>query len=97
MSDRTYKRKEAIALTYDPTGSSGPKVVAKGKGSVAENILEKASRHEVPIYEDSTLIELLGQLDLNDAIPEDLYQAVAEVFAFIYRLDNKFEASSRKK
>jgi flagellar biosynthesis protein len=89
MSQQKYNRKEAIALSYEPNGNNSPKVVAKGKGKIAENILEKATINNVPVYEDPNLVELLGQLDLNEAIPEDLYQAVAEVFAFIYRLDEQ--------
>lgn len=89
MNEKKYIRKEAIALSYDPQKSSGPTIVAKGKGKIAENILEKAAMHEVPVYEDPNLVELLGQLDLNTSIPEELYQAVAEVFAFIYHLDEK--------
>ena len=63
--------------------------VPKGKGKIAENILEQAAIHEVPVYEDPNLVQLLGQLDLNESIPEELYQAVAEVFSFIYRLDQQ--------
>ena len=86
MSDEKFKRKEAVALTYKP-GVDAPTVVAKGRGKIAENILAKASEHQVPIQEDSSLVELLGNLDINQSIPEELYQAVAEVFAFIYRVD----------
>ena len=89
MTEKKYIRKEAIALSYDPQKSIGPTIIAKGKGKIAENILEKAAMHEVPVYEDPSLVELLGQLDLNTSIPEELYQAVAEVFAFIYHLDEK--------
>lgn len=89
MNEQKYTRKEAIALTYNPTENNGPKVIAKGKGKIAENIIENADIHNIPIYEDPNLVELLGQLDLNESIPEDLYQAVAEVFAFIYRLDEQ--------
>lgn len=90
MSEKKYVRKEAVALSYNSGKQNSPKVVAKGKGKIAENILEKAKEHDVPIYEDPNLVELLGQLDLNESIPEELYQAVAEVFAFIYRLDKTF-------
>lgn len=89
MTDKKFVRKEAVALTYNIEQNPSPVVVAKGKGKIAENILEKAKEHDVPIYEDPNLVELLGQLDLNESIPEELYQAVAEVFAFIYRLDNR--------
>ncbi|MGE7020460.1 EscU/YscU/HrcU family type III secretion system export apparatus switch protein [Solibacillus cecembensis] len=94
MTDKKIIRKEAIALTYNPTKSDGPTVVAKGKGKIAENILQQAAMNDVPIYEDPSLVELLGQLDLNTSIPEELYQAVAEVFAFIYRLDEQHKLQS---
>ena len=97
MTEKKFIRKEAIALSYDPQKSSGPTIVAKGKGKIAENILEKAAMHEVPVYEDPNLVELLGQLDLNTSIPEELYQAVAEVFAFIYHLDEKQKLTSKNK
>lgn len=87
----TEKRKEAIALTYDSETSSAPKVIAKGKGKTAENILEKAKELNIPIQEDPSLTELLGKLEINAAIPEELYQAVAEVFAFIYIMDKNMK------
>lgn len=92
MKEPIEKRKEAIALVYEPDKIESPRVVAKGKGKIAENILLKAEESKVPIFEDPNLIELLGQLDLNESIPEDLYEAVAEVFAFIYRLDRKISS-----
>lgn len=92
MSEKKFVRKEAIALTYHPERNNAPTVVAKGKGKIAENILEQASIHNVPVYEDQNLVELLGNLDLNQSIPDELYQAVAEVFAFIYRLDRNYSS-----
>lgn len=84
-----HKRKEAVALSYDPGVSDAPKVIAKGKGKIAENILQRAAEHEIPVQEDPSLVELLGQLNVNETIPEELYQAVSEVFAYIYRLDRQ--------
>ena len=97
MTEKKYIRKEAIALSYDPQKGNGPVVAAKGKGKIAENILAKAEEHDVPVYEDPNLLQLLGQLDMNESIPEELYQAVAEVFAFIYRLDREHETLLREK
>lgn len=91
-----YKRKQAIALKYDPAVSAGPIIAAKGKGKIADEILARANEAEVPIYEDSSLVEVLGQLDMNTAIPEELYQAVAEIFAFIYQLDQKHKKLTKK-
>lgn len=96
MSEKRYVRKEAIALSYDAKKGAGPVVKAKGKGKIAENILEQAMLNDVPIHEDPNLVQLLGQLDLNESIPEELYQAVAEVFAFIYQLDKKYGELRRK-
>ncbi|MCQ6274078.1 EscU/YscU/HrcU family type III secretion system export apparatus switch protein [Bacillus sp. V3B] len=83
------KRKEAVALNYDEKQMNAPTVVAKGKGLIADKILSEAKEHHVPIQEDPSLVELLGKLNINDRIPDELYQAVAEVFAFIYRADKQ--------
>ncbi|MBM6618461.1 EscU/YscU/HrcU family type III secretion system export apparatus switch protein [Bacillus suaedaesalsae] len=90
-----YKRSEAIALSYDPTvPNNAPKVIAKGKGIIANTIIEKAKENKVPIQEDASLVELLSQLQINETIPEELYQAVAEVFAFVYRVDREYKQST---
>ncbi|GAA0495488.1 FlhB-like flagellar biosynthesis protein [Salinibacillus aidingensis] len=85
------KRKKAVALSYDETIENAPKVAASGQGKVAERILSKAKEHDVPVQEDETLVELLSALNINETIPEDLYQVVAEVFAFIYQVDRHEE------
>lgn len=89
MKDERYARKEAVAITYNPDLNDAPKIVAKGKGKIAENILARAEEFNVPVQEDASLVELLGQLDINQSIPEELYQAVAEVFAYIYKIDKE--------
>ncbi|MEI4768593.1 EscU/YscU/HrcU family type III secretion system export apparatus switch protein [Psychrobacillus sp. FJAT-51614] len=89
MTEEKHVRKEAVALGYKPGIIDAPTILAKGKGKIAENILMRAKEHNVPIQEDRSLVELLGQLDINQSIPEELYQAVAEVFAFIYRIDQE--------
>lgn len=91
MSEKKHVRKQAVALSYHKQSVDAPKVVAKGKGQIAENIIAKAEENGVPIQEDPNLVELLGQLNMNETIPEELYQAVAEVFAYIYRLDRAYE------
>ncbi|HWI47858.1 MAG TPA: EscU/YscU/HrcU family type III secretion system export apparatus switch protein [Rummeliibacillus sp.] len=97
MTDEKQTRKEAVALSFNSMNSDAPKVIAKGRGQIAENILEQAEIHNIPIQEDASLVQLLGQLDLNESIPEELYQAVAEVFAFIYRLDQLHEKFPNEK
>ncbi|OZU90335.1 hypothetical protein CIL03_04095 [Virgibacillus indicus] len=82
-------RKKAAALRYDQKRDSAPVVAAAGKGFTADNIINKARENNVPVMEDSSLVELLAELNINESIPEELYQAVAEVFAFIYQTDKR--------
>ncbi|WP_071395353.1 EscU/YscU/HrcU family type III secretion system export apparatus switch protein [Bacillus tuaregi] len=89
MTNQFEKRKEAVVLSYEEHQSDAPRIVAKGKGLTADKILAEAKKHQIPIQEDPSLVELLGKLNINDKIPDELYQAVAEVFAFIYQLDSK--------
>lgn len=79
--------KKAIALRYDQTRDMAPIVSAKGQGYVAAEIIERANEAGVPIQQDQSLVEILSQININEAIPDELYLAVAEVFAFIYQLD----------
>lgn len=81
------KRKKAVALSYDAETDKAPVVIGKGQGLVAEKIIERAKASDVPVKEDAGLVELLDQVDVNETIPEELFHAVAEVFAFIYQMD----------
>jgi len=87
MKEENKTRKEVVALSYKRNLENAPVVIAKGKGEIAENIIKVAKENHIPIQEDPSLLSLLSQLDINESIPEELYQAVAEVFAFIYRID----------
>lgn len=80
------KRKKAAALKYKPNEDAAPKVVAKGSGSIAERILEVAKKHRIPLKEDRQLVEVLSTIDLNREIPPELYKAVAEILAFVYKM-----------
>lgn len=84
-------RKEAVALTYDQNKSDAPIIAAKGKGIVADEIIKRAKENDIPIQEDPSLVEVLSKLQINEQIPENLYQAVAEIFAFIYRTDQSMK------
>ena len=79
-------RPRATALKYDRDRGNAPKVVATGRGHIADRILEKAREAGVPILEDPALSEALAQLELHDEIPEELYAAVAEALIWAYRL-----------
>jgi len=83
------KSPKAVALKYDHQKNKAPKVIAKGRGDIAQKIIEVAKAHNVPLYEDKNLIQILEALELETEIPPDLYRAVAEVLAFIYRLNGK--------
>jgi flagellar biosynthesis protein len=79
-------RSAAVALAYRQ-GRPAPQVVAKGQGLVAEAIIEKARAHGVYVHESPELVSLLMQVDLDQAIPPELYRAVAELLAWLYRLE----------
>jgi flagellar biosynthesis protein len=83
---------KAVALRYERTKDAAPRVVAKGRGYVAETIMAIARQHHVPIHEDPNLMEVLGALDVNLEVPPELYRAVAEVLAFVYRLNGKMKS-----
>ena len=83
------KKPKAVALNYDTDKNAAPKVVAKGRGFVAQKIIETAKAHNVPLVEDENLVQVLEALDLDTEIPPQLYRAVAEVLAFVYRLNSK--------
>jgi len=79
------KEKKSVALKYDEEKSAAPKVVAKGSGGIAEKIIEKAEENEIPIYEDKALVEVLSEIELDREIPPELYKAVAEILAWVYK------------
>ncbi len=83
------KSPKAVALKYDGKKDKAPRVIAKGRGNIAEKIIDIAREHNVPLYEDKNLIQVLEALDLETEVPPELYRAVAEVLAFIYRLNGK--------
>lgn len=76
----------AVALAYQG-GDSAPRVVAKGRGLIAEQIIERAKEHGVAIHESKELVALLLQVELDDNIPPALYRAVAELLAWLYRVE----------
>ncbi|KAB0614098.1 FlhB-like flagellar biosynthesis protein [Campylobacter hyointestinalis] len=79
------KIKKAVALGYNKKKDNAPKVLASGKGEIASKIIEAARKYEIPIKEDSDLVEILSKVDINQEIPSNLYKAVAEIFSFLYR------------
>ena len=81
------KSRLAVALHYDRSGA--PRVVAKGKGTIGEKIIEVAKAHDIPIEENEVLAGALSHVELGDEIPAELYKAVAEVLIFVLRLSGR--------
>jgi flagellar biosynthesis protein len=86
--DKAKILQQAVALTYEH-GEFAPKVLASGKGLVAEQIIAKAKEHQIYIHESKDLVGLLMQVDLDENIPPALYQAVAEILAWLYQLEKQ--------
>ena len=80
------KRKVSVALEYVP-GEEAPKIIASGKGVLAEKIIERAKEADVPVYEDSKLANTLSKLEIGDMIPPELYSVVAEILVFVDECD----------
>ncbi len=83
----TRRPRRAVALEYQRGKQRAPVVVATGQGLIAERIIALARAHGIPIREDPVLVTLLARLDVGDLIPPELYPVVAEVFAWVYRLN----------
>jgi flagellar biosynthesis protein len=83
------KRKKAAAIKYESTKDNAPKVVAKGHGIIAENIIKKAEEYGVHIEEDPDLVEVLAKLEINEEIPEKLYKAFAFILAELYKINDR--------
>lgn len=86
MEERKHTTREkilqAVALEYDPNDTA-PKIVAAGKGKIAEKIIETAKDSKVPVHQDAKLADTLSKLDIGDYIPPELYEVVAEILVFV--------------
>ena len=89
MPEPKPKTQYAVALKFKMGQDQAPQILAKGKGSVAEKILQAARDNDIPLYEDPELVEILSKLELGNQISPELYQAVAEVLIFIYKMNMK--------
>lgn len=86
MEEKKQKVKQAIALEYDPA-EEAPKVIATGRGALAERIIEKAKESDVPVHRDDKLADTLSRLEIGDMIPPELYEVVAEILVFVDAMD----------
>lgn len=89
--------KQAVALEYDPEDSA-PKVIAMGRGALAERIIEQAKQSDIPVHRDDKLANTLSKLEIGDMIPPELYEVVAEVLVFVDGMDKiKAKIAAHKK
>lgn len=99
MTGKEQKPKQAVALSYDPDDDV-PKVVATGKGALAEKIIEEAKQAKVPVHKDSKLADTLSRLEIGELIPPELYEVVAEILVFVDQMDRiraKMKQANKKK
>lgn len=80
--EKNNKQLQAVAIKYDP-GEVAPKIIATGKGKVAEKIIETAKENDVALHKDSKLADTLSRLDIGEYIPPELYEVVAEILVFV--------------
>lgn len=94
MADKKDRIRQAIALEYSPEDEA-PRVIASGRGLLAERIIEKAKESKVPVHQDDKLADTLSRLDIGDMIPPELYEVVAEILVFVDAMD-KLKSKIRK-
>jgi flagellar biosynthesis protein len=87
-----FKRPAAAALQYDPVKPEPPQIVAVGRGLVAEEIVRVAKERGIPLHEDPGLVAALSALDVSEYIPRELYAVVAEILAYVFRVDSESRA-----
>lgn len=88
---KNSKDKKAAALKFEPGIAAAPRVVAAGKGQIAENIINKAIENKVPVHKDENLAEKLSKMPLGHEIPEEMYDIVAQILFFVAEMDEKYE------
>ncbi len=87
MSTPRRNKRQAVALRYDSEKDMAPRVVAKGRGYIAQKIIQAAQAHGIPLVADAQMTNLLEEIDLDAQIPPSFYLAVAEILAFVYRIN----------
>ena len=95
---RLHQQKpHSIALGYDPDQDDAPRVLASGQGWLSDKIIEIAKEHDIPIRKDALLVSALSTLEIDETIPPELYQVIAEILAYVYRVSEKFREKYRDK
>lgn len=97
-SNDQHNRRKAVALHYNLDGTEeAPRVKAKGAGFVAEEIIQLAKNNGIPIQQDPALVEILSHLDLDQQIPTELFEVVAEILAVVYKLEKRASSDEKRK
>jgi len=98
MADNNEKKKikTAVALGYDPNEDGAPKVIASGRGALAEKIIEQAKDNKIPVHEGDKLADTLSRLEIGEMIPPELYEVVAEILVFVDAMD-KIKAKDKSR
>lgn len=89
MPKPSEKNIKAAALKYDQDHNASPELIAKGQGEIANKILALAKEHQISVFQNKALVESLFNLDIHEEIPPRLYQAVAELFTWLMKIENK--------
>lgn len=95
MKQEINKRKNAVALAYNPDDAA-PKIIASGRGILADKIIEKATEENIPVHKDEKLAGTLSKLEIGDYIPVELYDVVAEILVFVDDMDRIKSKVSKK-
>jgi flagellar biosynthesis protein len=88
---------KAVSLQYKKGRNAAPKVTAKGQGWMADSIIKMAQENNIPIREDKDLLHLLSEIDVGQEVPESLYKVVAELLAWVYKLNQNYPGSGQVK
>lgn len=89
--EQNKDKNQAVALNFNPSENDAPKVIAKGKGIIADNIIDIAKQNGIPVYKNQALSAMLMLVELDCEIPPELYHAVAEVLVYVYSIDKKIK------
>lgn len=96
IAKNKQQEKSAVALRYEPATYEAPKVTAKGRGLLADKIIEMARDHGIPVKEDADLVQVLSQVDIGQEVPPSVYRVVAELLAFVYQMNREFKSETLK-
>ena len=90
MTPKNIDDLTAVAIKYESSQDAAPRVTAKGRGVIAQKIIDLAVKHRVPLKEDPALVQILSKLEIDEHIPPELYRAIAEILAFVYTINQRY-------